>query len=547
MSKIFISRPLKKNSPFRAMLQESGMEIIGQSLLQFSPILFKDIPPAEWVFFYSKKGVDFFMEQVQQSLIFQKKVSTLKWAVMGKGTAAALSKYKYKANFVGTGHPSNTATQFSSIAAKQKVLFIRAQHSQKSIQKLLNKQITSIDLVVYDNRIIRNFQLPHCDYLVFTSPLNAVAYYQKYAIDKSQKVIAIGNTTAIALNELGVKEVVIANKPTEVEMAKKVVGSRQFAVGSRQAVSSIQQQNIHSMAKKYAVIDLGTNTFHLLVAQKLTNESFKEIHRQRFYVKLAESGIETIGAAALERGFHALKTFRETLDQLEITKVKAIGTAALRTASNGGAFIQAVKEKYDIDIKLIDGNREAELIYKGTILAIPFSAKNHLIMDIGGGSVEFIIANQKTILWAQSFPIGVAVLFKKFHHSDPITALEVNNLETFLNNSLTPLYEALQQFPCTTLVGASGTFDVLEFILAKDQSTKNHAFVAVKDFAPLYQTLLQSTESERYKMAEVPDTRADMIVVAMILIDFILDKVGITEIIVSNFALKEGVLSELIE
>jgi len=128
-----------------------------------------------------------------------------------------------------------------------------------------------------------------------------------------------------------------------------------------------------------------------------------------------------------------------------------------------------------------------------------------------------------------------------------ILILEVNNLETFLNNSLTPLYEALQQFPCTTLVGASGTFDVLEFILAKDQSTKNHAFVAVKDFAPLYQTLLQSTESERYKMAEVPDTRADMIVVAMILIDFILDKVGITEIIVSNFALKEGVLSELIE
>ena len=71
------------------------MEIFGQSLLQFSPIHFKSIPSTEWVFFYSKKGVDFFMEQVQQSVIFQKKVSTFKWAVMGKGTATALSKYNY--------------------------------------------------------------------------------------------------------------------------------------------------------------------------------------------------------------------------------------------------------------------------------------------------------------------------------------------------------------------------------------------------------------------------------------------------------------------
>ncbi|MFK7979375.1 MAG: phosphatase [Saprospiraceae bacterium] len=299
------------------------------------------------------------------------------------------------------------------------------------------------------------------------------------------------------------------------------------------------------MSNRYAVIDLGTNTFHLLVAEKQTNQEFSELHRQRFFVKLAEDGIETIGAAPLKRGYAAFKTFRIILDKLGVTTVKAIGTAALRTASNGPAFVKTVKEKYNIQIELIDGNREAELIYKGTILAVPFEQQNYLIMDIGGGSVEFIIANHSTILWAQSFPIGVAVLFKQFHHSNPITTLEINDLRVFLNSFLTPLYQALIQFPTTTLVGASGTFDVLEFILAKNQSHKNHAFVDAKDFEPLYQTLIKSTEAERYAMQDVPDTRADMIVVAIILIEFILKKVKINEIIVSNFALKEGVLSEL--
>ena len=304
--------------------------------------------------------------------------------------------------------------------------------------------------------------------------------------------------------------------------------------------------NSKNTPNRYAVIDLGTNTFHLLVAEKQTNQPFKELHRQRFFVKLAEKGIETIGAAPLKRGDMALKTFRTVLDELGVTKIKAIGTAALRTASNGPAFLKQSKEKYDIEIDLIDGNREAELIYKGTILAVPFEQKNYLIMDIGGGSVEFIIANQTQILWAQSFPIGVAVLFKNFHYSNPITTREIDDLQVFLNRVLAPLHQALTQFPTTTLIGASGTFDVLEFVLAKNQGHKNHAFVQVKDFEPLYQTLIKSTEAERYAMKEVPDTRADMIVVAVVLINFILQKVGIQEIIVSNFAMKEGVLSELL-
>jgi len=539
MPKTFISRPLKKNSLFKKQLLESGMDIIGQSLIHFSPIPINNLPKSDWVFFYSKKGVQFFMEQVQNAPKFQKLIESVKWAVMGKGTAATLAKFGIQADFIGTGHPTSTTAQFYKIAETHKVLFVRARNSKKSVQKIWRQPKNVVDLIVYDNQIKTDFDIPFCEYLVFTSPLNAKAFFQKYPIDKSQKVIAIGNTTAKALLNLGIKEVKIAPKPNETEMAKKVL--------ELWTKPKITPKNFESMNNKFAVIDLGTNTFHLLIAEQSDSEVFTEVHRQRFFVKLAEEGIETIGEAPIQRGLQALKTFRKTLDNLGVKKVKALGTAALRTASNGPAFIKRVKEEFDIQIELIDGNREAELIFKGTVLAVPFKSENYLIMDIGGGSVEFIIANKDKVCWAQSFPIGVAVLYKKFHKVEPISQQAIKDVNVFINSFLTPLYQALIQFPVTTLVGASGTFDVLEFILAKNQSFQHHAFVKVKDFQPLYELLLKSTKEERFKMKDVPDTRADMIVVAVLLIDFILQKTKIEDIIVSNFALKEGVLSELMD
>lgn len=522
MPSVFITRELSKNSIFKKELTKTGFEIADQSLVVFSPTPFYSVPQTDWLFFYSKNGVRFFLKNAPIAL-----PKNLKWAVMGKGTASALLQHNIQADFIGNGQPKATAEAFLKIAQNQQVLFARAENSKKSVQNLLESKLIVHDLVIYRNAIKRNFSIPDCDYLVFTSPLNATAYFQKYNWKPTQKVIAIGKTTANALKKIGINHLIIANTTSEKGLAEAVL------------------TNYKSMSNKYAVIDLGTNTFHLLVAEKQADNQFKELHRQRFFVKLAEEGIETIGEGAIQRGFHALKTFRETLDKLGITKVKAIGTAALRTATNGPAFVQSVKEQLDIQIELISGSREAELIYKGVHLAVPFQENNYLIMDIGGGSVEFIIANKNKVFWAQSFPIGVGVLYKSFHHTEPILNKEVNALTDFIEGILSPLYEALEKHPANILVGASGTFDVLEFILAKEQNFKNHAFVKVADFEPLYKLLLHSTVEERLALKDVPDTRADMIVVAIILIDFIIKKAKIEDIIVSNFAMKEGILSEL--
>ena len=296
----------------------------------------------------------------------------------------------------------------------------------------------------------------------------------------------------------------------------------------------------------YAIIDLGTNTFHLLIAE-VVDKGFRILYKERIFVKLGENGVETIGQLPFERGILAMNHFSEVIQQFRVQKVKAIGTAALRTASNGQEFLRRVKKEANIEIETITGDREAQSIHRGVSLAVPIEANETvLMMDIGGGSVEFIIANQQQVFWAKSFPIGVAVLFKQFHHSDPIVEHEITDLFSFLNDTLQPLDQALQQFPIDRLIGASGTFDVLEDNLRKTNSNTNYSIIQLSEFSPFLEKVLQSTQAQRYQMSQIPRERADLIVVALILIQVILERLNIEELSVSHFAMKEGILRELV-
>ncbi|MEL6866002.1 MAG: exopolyphosphatase [Bacteroidota bacterium] len=298
--------------------------------------------------------------------------------------------------------------------------------------------------------------------------------------------------------------------------------------------------------RRLGVIDLGTNTFHLLIVETKTGGTFEEIYRQRIFIKLAENGIDRIGQAPFQRGLKALHTYQQVLEEYQVDEVKAFGTAALRTASNGREFIKEVKEKTGLTVQLIQGSEEAEYIYKGVVQAVPFDQGKGLIMDIGGGSVEFIIADQKQFYWAQSFPIGVAVLYNRFHQNDPIHPTEIEAMEVFLGQELRPLFDQLQHHDIHQLIGASGTFDVVQDLLA-DKSTPLFSQVSVAEFYPFYDQMLKSSLQERLDHPNIPDTRADMIIVALILIHFMLTRANIQTILTSAYAMKEGMLYDMIQ
>ncbi|HMO39033.1 MAG TPA: hypothetical protein PKC76_15330 [Saprospiraceae bacterium] len=298
--------------------------------------------------------------------------------------------------------------------------------------------------------------------------------------------------------------------------------------------------------QRFGVIDLGTNTFHLLIAEPDAQAVFRPVYRERHFIKLAEEGIERIGEQAFARGIAAMQIFQEHLDAHQVQRVQAVGTAALRTAQNGAAFIAAVQARTGIEVQLVSGAREAELIHKGAMLAVSPMTERMLIMDIGGGSVEFIIADPMGVHWAQSFPVGVAVLHRLFHRSDPITALEIEQLHRFLQQELRPLQTALRQHPVQVLTGASGTFDVLENVLVKEKLHPHHSWLSIDAFPPFYEQVRAMTLHERLHMEGMPADRADMIVVALILIEHILQSHPFQQIVISAFAMKEGILYEML-
>lgn len=296
-----------------------------------------------------------------------------------------------------------------------------------------------------------------------------------------------------------------------------------------------------------AVLDLGTNTFHLLIAERLPGGGWHTVVKHKIYVKLAEEGIHRIGDAAYARGLEALRIFKKEIDLAGVAtgQVKAFGTAALRTAENAPDFLRQATDIIGLRPESIPGSREAELIHKGVRKAVPFPEGRVLIMDIGGGSVEFIIADRERVFWQHSFPVGAAVLWRAFHQNDPISEIEVQNVENHLETALSDLWRALEQHPSPTLVGASGTFDVIDlFLLDPAVKPELYGHIEVARFFPLYEKLRHSTLAERRAMPKLPDERVEMVVVAVILIRYILRKAGIREIYTSVYAMKEGMLEE---
>ncbi|WP_194776600.1 Ppx/GppA phosphatase family protein [Pararhodonellum marinum] len=304
---------------------------------------------------------------------------------------------------------------------------------------------------------------------------------------------------------------------------------------------------------KAAVIDLGTNTFHLLLVQ-LKEDGFETIYKEKVPVKIGQGGISHnyIASDAQKRAFHTLKHFKHLIDGEGINQVFVFATSAVRNASNGREFVKEVKRQLDFEVQVISGQEEAQLIYEGIKLSGSLNGATYLMMDIGGGSVEFIIGTKEEVLWKQSFEIGGQRMLDLFHYHDPILPEEVEKLNEYLQEKLGPLIKAVAQFQPTGLVGASGTFDTLtDMYFAATQQIKQkgqQVFNLPREaFENLDQKLITQNKTERLKIPGMIAMRVDMIVVASCLISFILDKLPVNNIICSNYALKEGVIAQLIQ
>lgn len=295
-----------------------------------------------------------------------------------------------------------------------------------------------------------------------------------------------------------------------------------------------------------AIIDLGTNTFSLIIVDIQAN-NYKIIHHSREVVKLGENGISenTIAPLAFQRGIRAMLNLADFIKKHPVEVVKAFATSAIREAHNGNEFILEVKRQTNIKVEIISGDKEAELIYFGNKMAANLTEEPCLIMDIGGGSNEFIIANNTTIFWKQSFKLGVARLLSMFKPENPVSEKTIQNIISHLKIELQPLLIEIKKHPVTRLIGSSGAFESVLHMIGKEDIVENKTCyeIDLNDYYSISTKTISSTSEERLGMTGLIPMRRDMIVLSYILIDFILDNTNVKKISLSTYSLKEGVIS----
>ncbi len=300
---------------------------------------------------------------------------------------------------------------------------------------------------------------------------------------------------------------------------------------------------------RIAVIDLGTNTFNLLVAESGRGRHIEVLYRNEIGVKIGQGGInrKIITEGAFQRGMAAVTRQMETARQYHPDKIVVVATSGIRSADNGSAFIEKVHQDLNVPVEVVSGHQEAGLIYRGVRQSVNLGEQPALIIDIGGGSNECIIASEHHILWKQSFDIGMARVLEKFQPSDPITQAEIEKIRDYYHHGLADLRWAYHQYQPGMFVGCAGTFESIRSVLSAegllDHDLADQPCIKIphRHFLQLHHKLIRSTSEERQNIKGLELFRVDMIVLASIFVNFIMEKFGFEQFVQSSYAIKEGV------
>jgi len=305
--------------------------------------------------------------------------------------------------------------------------------------------------------------------------------------------------------------------------------------------------------RKIGIIDLGTNTFNLLLAE-VKEQDYSIFYKTKIAVKLGEGGITKgfIAEVPYKRGIEALTQYKAKLVEENITEFYAVATSAIRSADNGGLFVKEVEDKLGILINVIDGDTEADLIYQGVKQALDLGDSPKLIIDIGGGSTEFIIANSQETFWRKSYKLGAARLLETFNPANPINIDDVAAIDDYLEDALEEMLEMSEVYEVNCLIGSSGSFDTLaEMVSCKNGDCKiwkkdtNYQFL-MTDYNGIQRMITGSTLEQRLHMEGLVPMRADMIVIAVVIVNYILNRLIIHDLRLSTYALKEGLIDTLL-
>ncbi|QNI98343.1 exopolyphosphatase [Synechococcus sp. RS9902] len=312
-------------------------------------------------------------------------------------------------------------------------------------------------------------------------------------------------------------------------------------------------QAVNADQRRIAAIDIGTNSFHLLVAAvdpKL--RTFRIIQAEKATTRLGERDPETgeLTAAAMQRGLETLRQFRDLAASHRVEQIVTAATSAVREAPNGRDFLQTILDDLGMEVDLVSGPEEARLIYLGVLSGMPFGDRPHLLLDIGGGSTELILADGRDARALTSTRVGAVRLQRDFVRDDPMPPQRRSFLQAFIQGSLEPAVDKVRRRikPGETpvLVATSGTAMAIGSLAASEEERpprKLHGYrVTRQSLNQVVDRLITMTHAQRRELAPINDRRAEIIVPGALILQTTMKMLGVGEFVLSERALREGLI-----
>ena len=307
--------------------------------------------------------------------------------------------------------------------------------------------------------------------------------------------------------------------------------------------------------KRIAVMDLGTNVFNLLIADFLPDK-YSFVKEFKCAARLgAGGGIKTgrILPVAFGSAKEALSKIMQVINETgEVSLIHPYATSAVRDADNSAEFVTAVNGEFGISIDVIPGEREAELIFKGIKASGVFcnlkNGENALLMDIGGGSNEFVITDGHSVLYKRSFPLGMARMREKFNYSEPIGKEVAEEFAGYCYSQLNELWQMTERYKPVILVGSSGSFDTFkDYIYNCGLKEKPYVELPLDELMAMNNVMVKSVAAERMRMPGMSPVRVDFIVLSSFFTQLVIKQVNPKAVYQSGYSLKEGAVAELYE
>ena len=304
---------------------------------------------------------------------------------------------------------------------------------------------------------------------------------------------------------------------------------------------------------RIGALDLGTNSFHLLVADARPDGGIAPVVREKEMLRLGDavSRDGVIPPAAADRAVATARHFRLLAEAAGATEVQACATSAIRLAANGDALVDRIETEAGVDVRVIDGLTEARLIFSAIRASVVLDPAPALCFDLGGGSVEIMVGDASAMRWATSENLGVARLTAEFVRSDPLSKDDRRALRRHLETALAPAAASVAELEPRLAVGSSGTLEDLAHMVAARRddavpTSLNQLTFTREEFEPLHKLLLTSKASDRRRLEGLEARRVDLIVAGSMFLDTAMDLFGFDRLTVSEWALREGIVLEAV-